>query len=204
MRSKYYAGAGGWLRLRGSFLLVSNVMRVAYAALIMFLLLASANAQTGSDACHVYIVDIAKSQRAFERLRQTGNEGADDKALAAGQTLFPEFYPLVGEEELTTKHYPFPKSKLVITASVFYTDESMASHPHGSFASHSESMLIGVTVANKAKPDAISASGGQSSITEVTYDEYTNIVRAKKYVTVRGRSYLVGIQCDCMVDNRKK
>jgi hypothetical protein len=80
----------------------------------------------------------------------------------------------------------------------------MASHPHGSFAGHSESMLIGVTVANKAKPDAISASGGQSSITEVTYDEYTNIVRAKKYVTVRGRSYLVGIQCDCMVDNRKK
>ena len=123
-------------------------MKAAYAALILFLFLAGANAQTGSDACHVYILDIAKSQRAFERFHQTGNAEADDKALAVGQTLFPEFYPLVGEEELTTKHYPFPKTKLVITASVFYTDESMASHPHGSFTGHSESMLIGVTVAN--------------------------------------------------------
>lgn len=121
-----------------------------------------------------------------------------------GQTLFPEFYPIIGEERLTTKHYPFPGSKLVITASVYYTDESMASHPYGEFEVHSGSMLIGVTVTNKAKPDAISASAGESSITEVTYDQYTNKVRAKKYVTVRGRSYLVGIECDCLVEKREK
>jgi hypothetical protein len=119
-----------------------------------------------------------------------------------GQILFPEFYPVIGEEELKTKHYPFPGSNLVITASVFYTDESMASHPHGEFVANSESILVGVTVAGKAKPDAISASAGEGAIAEVTYDEYTNIVRAKKYFVVRGRTYMVGIQCDCMAAKR--
>jgi hypothetical protein len=65
-------------------------------------------------------------------------------------------------------------------------------------------MLVGVTVAKRARPDATGAYAGESSIVEVTYDEYTNIVRAKKYVTVRGRSYLVGVQCDCMVERREK
>jgi len=74
----------------------------------------------------------------------------------------------------------------------------MASHPHGEFASHSESMQIGVTVGTRAKRDAISG-GNEASIAEVTYDQFTNIVRAKKYVTV----YLVGIECDCMAEKRK-
>ena len=78
----------------------------------------------------------------------------------------------------------------------------MASHPHGEFASHSESMQIGVTVGTRAKRDAISG-GNEASIAEVTYDQFTNIVRAKKYVTVRGRTYLVGIECDCMAEKRK-
>jgi len=173
-------------------------MKVVSATFILFLLAAGVHAQQVSDACHVYVVDVAKAKRAFERDGRTG------KALAFAQTLFPEFYPIIGEEQVTTKHYRFPGSTLVITATVYYTDESMASHPHGEFAGHSESMLIGVAVARKAKPNAIYGAAGQSSITEVTYDQYTNKVRVKKYVTVRGRSYLVGIECDCMVEKRKR
>jgi hypothetical protein len=161
-------------------------------------------AQTVKDTCHVYVVDVAKASRALDDFRETGNKEADAKALAVGQTIFPEFSPLVGEEELTTKHYPFPGSKLVITASVYYTDESMASQGQGEFVSHSESMLIGVTVSARAKPDAITASAGESAIAEVTYDQYTNKVRAKKYIRVNGRSYLVGIECDCMTERLSK
>lgn len=179
-------------------------MRIILATAILLFLSAGVAAQTGNDACHVYVVDVAKSRKALENFRETGNEEADRKALTMGQTLFPEFYPEIGEEKLTTMYYPFPGGKLVITASVYYTDESMASHPHGEFAIHYSSMLIGVTLGRKAKPDAISASAGASSIVEVTYDNYTNIVRAKKYVTVGGRSYLVGIECDCMVQKRAK
>ena len=185
------------------FLLPREVMRIVLATTLLLLLSADLVAQTGNDACHVYVVDVAKSQKAFESFRETGNDEADAKALSVGQTLFPEFYPVLGEEQLTTKHYPFPGGRLVITASVYYTDESMASHPHGESEVHSESMLVGVTVANKAKADAVSASAGEGAIAEVTYDEYTNKVRAKKYVTVGGRSYLVGIECDCMAEKRE-
>jgi hypothetical protein len=180
-------------------------MRIIPAVSLMLLLLpAGAAAQTAGDACHVYVVDVAKARRALENFRETGNREADARALSAAQTLFPEFRTAVGEEELTTKHYPFPGGGMVITASVYYTDESMASHPHGDDEVHRESMLVGITVAKAALPDAISAAAGASSIVEVTHDQYTNIVRAKKYVRVRGRSYLVGIECDCMPDKREK
>jgi hypothetical protein len=186
------------------FLLPVKLMRIVLATTLLLLFPATLAAQTGNDACHVYVVDVAKSQKAFENFRETGNEEADAKALSVGQTLFPEFYPVIGEEKLTTKHYQLPGSRLVITASVYYTDESMASHPRGESEVHNESMLVGVTVANKEKPDAMSASSGESAVAEVTYDEYTNKVRAKKYVALDGRSYLVGIECDCMVERREK
>lgn len=160
--------------------------------------------EQANDACHVYVVDVAKSKHAFDTVLRTDNEAIDEKALSAGQTIFPEFRPTIGEEELTTKHYRFPGSKLMITASVFYTDESMASHGHGEFVSHNDSMLIGVTVSSRSKQNAIDASAGDNAVAEVTYDQYTNKVRAKKYVTVRGRVYLVGIECDCMANRRSK
>lgn len=100
----------------------------------------SALAQTGKDVCHVYVVDAAKARQALEDYGG-GNEEAELKALSAAQTVFPEFAPVIGEEKLTTQHYAFPGSKLVITATVFYTDESMASHGGGEFDSHSESMI---------------------------------------------------------------
>jgi hypothetical protein len=38
----------------------------------------------------------------------------------------------------------------------------------------------------------------------LTYDQYTNKVRAQKFVTMRGRLFLVGIECDCMANQRPK
>ena len=49
-------------------------MHIAKAAYLLFMLSLTAFAQSGVDACHVYVVDIAKSKKAFENFRSTGNE----------------------------------------------------------------------------------------------------------------------------------
>jgi hypothetical protein len=150
---------------------------------------AAALAQTGKDACHVYVVDVLKARKAVASFRETEDSKANAKALAAGQTVFPEFRPVIGEEELTTKTYPFPGSNLHITASVYYTDESMAS------AEGSDSMVVGIVVSPGPQRDAISAEN--NAVSEVTLNDHLDTVRAKKYMRVNGRRYLVGIECRC-------
>ena len=179
------------------------LQRTLLVSLSLVFLADGVTAQTGKDACHVYVLDVAKANRAFKSVETDVEEGAFAKALAAAETIFPEFMPKIGEEELTTKHYSFPGGKLVITASVFYTDESMASHGEGAPASRSDSMIIGITVSNRGKATAIDQQAG-NAIAEVTYDDHTNKVRAKQYVKVRGRMYLVGIECDCMNSSRNE
>lgn len=148
-----------------------------------------AAAQTRSDVCHVYVVDVAKTSEAAESVRESGDDKAFAKALAIGQTVFPEFRPLIGEEELTTKTYRFPRSNLIITASVYYTDESMRS------VAGADSLLVGIVVSPRAQKDAISTEN--NAVTEVTDNDNLDTVRAKKYVRVKGRLYLVGIECRC-------
>ena len=179
------------------------LLKTLHASLLLIFLATGVAAQTGVDKCHVYVLDLAKSTRALKTLEKAESEEALARALSAAQTIFPEFQPTIGEEELTTKHYPFPGSKLVITASVYYTDESMASHGEGASASRNDSMLIGVIVASRGKASAIEPQAG-NAITEVTYDQYTNKIRAKQHVKVLGRMYLVGIECDCMSDKRPR
>jgi hypothetical protein len=146
-----------------------------------------ASAQTRSDVCHVYVVDVAKAAKVTESFMESGADQPDAKALAAAQTIFPEFRPKIGEEELTTKTYRFPGSSLTITASVYYTDESMAS-THGS-----DSMLVGLVISPRAEKDALSAEN--NAVAEITYGDKVDTVRARKYLTVNARRYLVGIEC---------
>jgi len=179
------------------------LLKTVLASLFLVFLVDGAAAQTGADTCHVYVLDLAKSSRALKTVEKAENEAAVAKALSAAQTIFPEFQPTIGEEELTTRHYSFPGSKLVITASVYYTDESMASHGESATASRNDSMLIGILVASRGKASAIEPQAG-NAITEVTYDQYTNKIRAKQHVNVRGRMYLVGIECDCMAEKKNR
>jgi hypothetical protein len=167
----------------------------------MIFLACGVAAQTGADTCHVYVLDLAKSSRALKAPEKAESEEAVARALSAAQTIFPEFQPKIGEEELTTMHYPFPGNKLVITASVYYTDESMASHGEGAAGSRNDSMLIGIVVANRGKANAIEPQAG-NAITEVTYDQHSNKIRAKQHINVQGRMYLVGIECDCMAEKK--
>ena len=179
------------------------VLKTVLASLLLIFFAYGVAAQTGADKCHVYVLDLAKSSRALKTVEKAESEAAIAKAFSAAQTIFPEFQPTIGEEELTTRHYSFPGSKLIITASVYYTDESMASHGENAAASRNDSMLIGILVASRGKASAIEPQAG-NAITEVTYDQYTNKIRAKQHVKVLGRLYLVGLECDCMAEKKSR
>lgn len=155
--------------------------------LLILLMLGTASAQSQSDVCHVYVLDVAKARRAAESFTETGNAAADAKALSVGQTVFEEFSPVMGEEELTTKTYRFPGTRLMITASVYYTDESMAS------SEGSDSMTISIAVSPKGLKNALTAENNASS--EVTSNDKLDTVRAKKYMRVNGGLYVLGIEC---------
>jgi hypothetical protein len=160
--------------------------RLVVPSVVILLLLGTASAQSQSDVCHVYVLDVAKARRAAESFTETGNAVADAKALSVGQTVFAEFSPVMGEEELTTKSYRFPGARLMITASVYYTDESMAS------TEGSDSITIAIAVSPKSLKNALSAEHNAAS--EVTSSK-VDTVRAKKYLRVNGRLYLIGIEC---------
>ena len=121
-------------------------------------------AQRGSDNCEMYVVD------------------ADEKK----DVMLEQFTTMIGEEELTNKTYPFLKTGLFITASVYYTDESMASE-HGY-----DSMMLGVAVSNNPLEDAFSTP--ENAFAEVTLATL-DMIRAKMYYKVKGKTYLIGIQC---------
>jgi len=154
-----------------------------------------ASSQPNSDTCHVYVVDVKATQEFREKTdldaltrKSKQEQEAIVNAARLGKT-YDEFATKVGEEELTTKTYPFLNGKQVITASVFYTDESMAS------TGQSDSMLLAISVAAKASENAISAP--DAAVAEVSYNDNTDTVRVKKNLTVNGREYLVGLECRC-------
>ncbi|HEX6715594.1 MAG TPA: hypothetical protein VF088_00700, partial [Pyrinomonadaceae bacterium] len=71
-------------------------------------------AQSGnSDRCEVIVIDV------------TGKEPSQWERLKAQRLGI--FDTTIAEEESTTKIYPLPKTNLFVVASVWYTDESMAS-----------------------------------------------------------------------------
>ena len=73
-----------------------------------------ARAQSGnSDRCEVIAIDVTGK-------KPSRWDSAEGRRLGTFDTT-------IGEEELTTKIYPLPKTNLFVVASVWYTDESMAS-----------------------------------------------------------------------------
>ena len=124
----------------------------------------SAVAQRGSDNCEMYVVD----------------------ADAKKDVMLEKFTTTIGEEVLTNKSYPLLKTGLFVTASVYYTDESLASK-HGY-----DSMMLGVAISERALLDAFSTPNNAfAEVTLATLD----VIRAKMYYKVKEKTYLIGIQC---------
>lgn len=167
-----------------------GVVKKLLAALSFTSMLAAgggvARARAATDTCHVYVVDVAKAAVAQRVYEETNDEKKIERAAKAAQVIFPEFKTVMGEEELTTKTYRFPGSRLFITASVFYTDESMASN------AGADSMMLGVAVSRGRMKDALDAEN--NAVAELT-DAGVDTARVKKYLRVGGRPYMLGMEC---------
>lgn len=164
------------------------MLKVKLSILILLVASQSAAAQSLADACHVYLIDVEEAQKAFDAYDRATNDEQREKVLSGGVKILGEFSTKVAEEEMTTKTYQFPGSSHVITASVYYTDEMMAS------TNTFDTMLLGIVVADKAQEGAINAPN--SAVAEVTYNKFTDVVRVKTNVKIKNRAYLVGLQCN--------
>ena len=71
----------------------------------------------------------------------------------------------------------------------------MASDGEGQYEVNDQSIVIGVSVSNKAHDSALSDGALNGAVAEVTWDQHLHTTRAKQYVRIGTRSYLIGIEC---------
>lgn len=152
-----------------------------------------------ADQCHVYVVDVLQASKMQKEVEKA--EPSEYKKIAARykttETVFPVFEAEVAEETQTTKHFPFPNSKLFITASVYYTDEMMASGK-GDF-----SMMLGVFVSPRKSESSLGAENVGNAVAELAYSQSASKARVKQYVIVNGRKYLLGLECESSAQTTK-
>jgi hypothetical protein len=144
-----------------------------------------------TDKCHVYVVDVGRSlkmQKELENARDSDYPTIEAKYKGA-ETLFP-FEATVNEEMETTKHFPFPNSKMFVTASVYYTDEMMGS------ATGPDSISLGIFVSPGKPESALGLENVGNAVADIAYNALTSKVRVKHYVTVDKKEYLVGLECE--------
>src|SRR5690349_8520945 len=87
-------------------------MKIIIVILILLAASTMTFAQSKYDVCQVYVVDVAAARKAFDNFHERDDAEAYARTSSVGQTLFPPFRTTFQEEELTTKHYRFPHSKL--------------------------------------------------------------------------------------------
>ena len=123
-------------------------------------------------------------------LAQSSNSDRCTVAVANPQTKksaeLGSFNTVLGEEELTTKAFRLPRTALFIVASVFYTDESMASEK----GSDSISLELALSK-NKQRDVLASLSWAEAELPLSTFD----VGRVTMLIKVDGRSQLVLMEC---------
>lgn len=96
------------------------------------------------------------------------------------------FNTIVGEEELTTKAFKLPNSGLFIVASVFYTDESMASEKG------SDSVSLELALSKSKQRDVLgSLSWAEAEMPLSTFD----VGRVSMLIKVNGHAQIVVMEC---------
>jgi dipeptidyl aminopeptidase/acylaminoacyl peptidase len=149
------------------------------------------------DKCHAYVVDIDAGREFWENFDEEDwarKSDEEKRAVAAElETNFDHFYPEPGEEELTTRTYPFPGADREITASVYYTDESMAAKI-GEESHVLYSVFLCIAEGKAPYENACEAPG--NAIAEVADTGYNVKSRVKTRVLVNGRSYSLGLECE--------
>ena len=96
------------------------------------------------------------------------------------------FSTVLGEEELTTRAFRLPHTSLFIVASVFYTDESMAS------AKGRDSISLEVSLSRTKQRDVLrSLSWAHAEMPLSTFD----VGRVSMLIRVNGRVQLILMEC---------
>ena len=98
-----------------------------------------------------------------------------------------EFIPKMGEEELTNKTLNLPGSRQFVIASVFPTDESMAS------AQGQDSIRLGLAVSRKKLPQAFGATN--NAVAEATLYEAFDTARVETNTYDRRKHLVVRLEC---------
>lgn len=146
------------------------------------------------DRCYVYAVDVERGRELVKDLAKIEAMSEEEQKALASQVEkhFEPFSPEMGEEELTTQHYQLPFAEGVITASVYYTDESTAVEVGGRSAVL-ETMMLCVVLADGEEANACEAEGGAVAETAAGYALKNRIMtRAER----SGRKYIVGMVCE--------
>ncbi len=138
-------------------------------ALLTMLIAMGTPAQTNScfphcHQCEVYVADMA-SRRILKTVK---------------------FRPLTGEEELTNRVFRIPATRLMVTASVFYTDESMASK------AGADSMQLALAVSNHSWSQAFASPN--NAVTEITLSTF-DTARVETNVRSGSSRLLIGMEC---------
>jgi hypothetical protein len=130
-----------------------------------------------SDRCTVGLVDVtgirsADLENEFARMPKTKELGSFDTVIQ--------------EEELTTKAFRLPKTKLYVVASVWYTDESMAGDDS------QDSVSLQLTISPTPKRDVL--AGLQFAESEVL-SKHFEVSRVSTIYKTKRRSFYIIMEC---------
>jgi hypothetical protein len=130
-----------------------------------------------ADRCTVGVADV------------TGIKTSDRENDTAPKLKFKElgtFDTIIYEEELTTKSFRLPNTKLYVVASVWYTDESMAGE------NSQDSVSLQLTISPTPKRDIL--SGLQFAEAEVLSKNF-EVARITTIYKLRRRSFYFVMEC---------
>ena len=145
--------------------MIKTLKQFSLTCSVVLLCACSMSAQSGnSDRCEVGIVNVSTSK----------------------VTMLGTFITVIAEEEATTRTFRLPGTKLFIVASVFYTDESMASEKSSS------SVSLELALSRSRKRDVLrSISWAEAEMPLNTFD----VGRVTMLVKSSSRPQLVVMEC---------
>jgi hypothetical protein len=158
-----------------------------FGALFIFLVAAIPIwAQGQKDTCKVVFLDVADA-------RKQAKTGQDIESLA---TVIGKFEAAVGEEVLTTRHFAIPSTKQYITASVYYTDETMTPlrRPDSNMWQDS-TIQLGILISEQKPESAFFTE--DNAVAETNYAKDTLRVSTEKFFKANRRLYWVSLECVC-------
>ena len=140
-------------------------MKTLHLGCALFLCASSIFAQSSNaDRCVVAVADVQTKK----------------------STELGSFSTVIAEEELTTKAFRLPRGRLFIVASVFYTDESMASEKG------QDSISLELALSRGKERDVPgSLSWAEAEMPLGTFD----VGRVTMLIKVNGRAQLVVMEC---------